>query len=179
MRTLREYLIKAPPRKAALVQGIIQGSIFGIFMGFVFAYQNHERTAGAAFAGLFVAVGFGSSMAWRGTRQRREMRQAVGAIPHDKYLAAHDAARNGPIPSDPEIREAARHIVAIRLQTVAKAPTTTFALFGFFVLLSAYEAVTSDALYWIGVFFFAGTGLLTYRKTMTTRRRAQLFGITP
>ena len=178
MRAFRLYLIKAPARRAALIVGVIGGSFFGIMMGLVYAFQNHDGTSAAAIAGLFTGATFGTFMGWRGTKQRQNMRAKVGAMSPEKYLAALDAARKGPIPTDPEIREAARHIVAIRLQTVAKAPKTAIALFGFFVLLSAYQALTSDPIYWLGVPFFAGLGLFTYKQSMTTRHRAELFGIT-
>jgi hypothetical protein len=169
VRTFRLYLIKAPARRAALIVGVVGGAFFGTMMGLIYAYQNHDGTPAAA---------FGTFMGWRGTKQRESLRTTVGPMPPEKYLAALDAARKGPIPSDPEIREAARHILALRLRTAAKAPKSAVALFGFFVLLSVYEALTSDPLYWLGVPFFAGVGLFTYRQTMTTRQRAQLYGMT-
>jgi tetrahydromethanopterin S-methyltransferase subunit F len=178
VRTLRAYLITAPARKAPLVQGTIQGSIFGTMMGFFYAYQNHHGIMAAAVAGLFAGVVFGTAMAWVGTKQRQKARVAAGPMPTDKYMAAWQAANKGPIPDDPEIREAAGRLVRIRLLASNKASKFNVGVFEFFLLLSVYLAFTATPLWWLSVPFWAGFGLLTYKQTTKIRERADLFGVT-
>ena len=96
----------------------------------------------------------------------------------DKYVAAWKAANTGPIPDDLEVREAAGRLVRIRLLATNKASKFNFGVFGFFLLLSVYLALTATPLWWFGVPFWAGVALLTYRQKTKIRERAEMFGVT-
>jgi hypothetical protein len=64
---------------------------------------------------LVVGVAFGGGMAFSLDKQRREVRAAVGGLPANKLRAARRAAHRGPVPTDPEIRAAARRIATQEL----------------------------------------------------------------
>jgi Flp pilus assembly protein TadB len=135
---MRTYLAD-PPR---WVLGVVTGVLFGVATGVYFKMYAPTWTA-AILRGLGVAAVFGATMAFSLYRERRDMRAVVGELPANKFKAAYRAAERGPVPTDPEIRAAARRIATQELARHLRGRT-------FVIVGSAFALVASVGLAVIG-----------------------------
>ena len=151
---MRAYL--SDPRRS--VQALIAGVPFGIAMGL------SAKLGGAGWAGAgFIAtsgIPFGLIMGPWASRWRRERAQAEAGLATDKLRAARRAASRGPVPADPEVREAAIRIASHQLANILRHRIFRM-LLGGVMLLATVGAAAAGSL-WALVYGLAAAGSLYF-----------------
>ena len=110
-------------------------------------------------------------------KQRDKARDIAGTISEGKFDAAYQASAKGPIPTDPEVREATARLVRYRLERLDRQRWLNLPVFGLFSLLGVYLALTSAPLWWLSVALFVSMPLIIHLQTNRIRSRAALLGI--
>ncbi len=168
---MRAYLLSAP----RWLLGVIQGLFFGAGMTIFSLVTSDRDWTGAAISGLFGGVVFGCLMAPVAYRQNKAVREASGLVSPGHQRAALRASVRGPIPADPDIREAAHRIAAQqRREVLSKRPFTivTFVAIG---ALNVFLAVTQSPSWWVSVILFGSLlGWQLWLPGHLARRQARL-----
>jgi hypothetical protein len=99
--------------------------------------------------------------------------------PPGKFDAVYQASFKGPLPTDPEVREATARLIRYRVQRLDRTRWLNFPVFGLLSLLGIYLALTSTRLWWLAVAAFVLQIPIIYRRAHRLQRRAELFGIAP
>jgi hypothetical protein len=171
---VRTYLLlRAPWWIRALVYGIY----FGTVTGFLNATISHQDFATAAAQGALGGLIFGVVMGVRGSRSGNAFARIAGPVLREKLPAVLRATVKGPIPDDPDIRNASGRIIAYRLSRLGRAVAVTYVVFGLFAALAVYLVITSGPVWWLAFALFISFIPLTAYQASRTRRRAALFGV--
>ena len=167
---MRTYLADAP----RWVLGVVTGVPFGAATGVYTTIDEPTSWTEAIVAGLIVGVIFGAAMAYSLDQRRREVRAAAGELPANKVKVARRAAHRGPVPTDPEIRAAARRIAIQLLDRFFRGRKLSIAVMALVVVFGVGMALTGSPwrlLYALG----AVTALINQRYwPIRIRRRIAL-----
>jgi len=101
----------------------------------------------------------------------------VGPLSEDQLSQVYRSATKGPVPTDPDTREASRRLIEYRLAQTRRVRTSNYVVFGLFIVLGIYLVLTSGPVSWLSVALFAGILGLTHRQSVRLREQAALFGI--
>jgi hypothetical protein len=156
------------------VGSLIAGGVFALLQ-FLFHYLIDDRSVGrsllsAALSGLFFGPVFGA-LTYR-TAQRQ--RAAMGTLPDRESRLARRAATRGPVPADPQVRDAALRVANFRLDQ-AKRQLVWGSLFWAVIIAIGMWLVMTDSPWWaVPVMLFAGLLIFQLRLPGHLRRRVAL-----
>jgi hypothetical protein len=158
------------------VLGTVTGIPFGAATGVYTTIDEPTSWTEAIVAGLIAGVIFGATMAYSLDQRRREVRAAAGDLPANKFRSR--AAARGPVPTDPEIRAAARRIATQQLDRFFRGRKLSIAAMALAVVFGVGMALTGSPwrlLYALG----AGALLINQRHwPQRIRRRIALLSDT-
>ncbi|WP_433164822.1 hypothetical protein [Kribbella sp. CA-247076] len=103
---MRIDLLSGPRWISAVVIGVLYGALFVLFVRFL----GDESWRGALVAGAISGPVFGVLFTFIMAKRRREVQAMVGDVPPEQLASIERAARRGPLPSDPELRQAAANV---------------------------------------------------------------------
>ncbi len=106
---MRNWLLTAPWWALSLVTG----AFYGVGMTVAGRFLEDESWPQAVVSGVLVGVFFGAAMGPFAARMNRRFREAAGDVPRDQLQRIARLARRGPVPEDPQVRQAA-HRVALQ-----------------------------------------------------------------
>ncbi|MGY2080853.1 hypothetical protein [Modestobacter sp. SYSU DS0657] len=128
-------------------------------------------------SGLVLGVAAGLGTAWNAHREDARFREVTAGLGDDESRAAHRAARRGPVPADPRVRDAAVRLLDGRLSVATGHPVPTLACVLLVGGYAAVQALTRTPWWWLGVLVALGAGVSWYREpARLRRRRAELTG---
>jgi xanthosine utilization system XapX-like protein len=131
--------LTAPRWVIALAAGLPAGILVGLFV----AFATPAPWPAAIACGVLVGALIGSAYDLRARKQRELVRAAAGDLPTDVLVAALRATRDGAVPTDPQIREAALKIASHQL-TLTPSKTVALSVFpltgGVLAILNASSA---------------------------------------
>jgi hypothetical protein len=167
---MRERLLHAP----AWVLGLVNGSLFGLIWVLVTRFGDGESWSTAVAYGGIAGVVFGALMGRVQHRQQRGVREIAARSPEGLSRRVRRAALRGPVPEQPEVREAAHGLALAQLVQYERQRRWASPFFVLVALLSAYLAVTDNAWWWVAVVAWtvAAVGHPWMRSRL--RRRAEL-----
>lgn len=170
---MRTRLLDAP----WWVLGLVSGIPFGAVMA-VTSLLDGGSVGSAVVSAIVSGVIFGALMGVFQARMNRRAREAVGDVSADRAAVVHRSAVRGPVPDDPEVRGAAVRLVAHQLEQSRRNLVWSMVVFGAFLLLSVWLAVTSSSPWWWGgvVFWCAFIGFSLWVPARLGRRLALLRG---
>jgi hypothetical protein len=164
------WFLRAPWWALALVAG---GTFGGLrFLGEHFLLD--ESWTDSAVSGAIGGVLFGLVMGIAVARQNRRAREALGTDDPAVVRRATRAARGGPVPEEPALREAARRMAQLQHDQLVR--TRRWAI-PFFVLLIAglvYLAIAVSPAGWLIVAVVAVFPVLFFVMPRRFARRAEL-----
>ncbi len=123
--TLTRLLLLDDPWTEAVVISCLSGLLFGAFMGPVLV------------------------------RQRRRAREAAGTASAAGWRRAARAASRGPVPRDPEERQAARRLALHQRGVLLRQRRWAIPSFALLVAIAVWLAVSGDPVYWLVAVGFA------------------------
>jgi hypothetical protein len=147
---VRAYLLSAPRWVLALVQGVFFGAGMTVFS----LVTTDRHWVGAVAGGAVGGVLFGAVMAPIAHRQNRGVREASGLTAADQQRAAVRASMRGPIPLEPDIREAAHRIALQQRRELLSKRTFSVVTFAAITTLNVFLAITASPWWWLTVLFF-------------------------
>lgn len=173
---MRWYLMNAP----AWVLSVITGLSFGILMAIGFALLSSAigdtQATSLTFSIVAGAIGgliFGAAMGPFAAMRHRHMRSVLGPLSAEDLAVVLRAVARGPVPADPELRQAAGRLARLKLDDLRRNRIWTTLIFVLFGLLEAYEAVVTSAWFWLGALLFAYFILLQLWLPRRLRRRIE------
>jgi general stress protein CsbA len=126
------------------------GLFFGAWMT-VFGYLEHPGNwTRAIVIGLVDGVFFGAVMGPLQVRRRRKMVAAIGSMPARDLRVAGRAVMRGPIPTDPQVRQAAEWLAINQLKETSRFRWLGLILLVFLTMVSVAIALTSSLWWWLG-----------------------------
>ncbi|MGY2127991.1 hypothetical protein [Blastococcus sp. SYSU DS0617] len=167
---MRERLLHAP----AWVLGLVNGSLFGLVWAAFMRFGGGESwpttltyggVAGAVFGGLRGRIQY---------RQQQGLRDVAARSPEGLSRRVRRAASRGPVPADPEVREAAHGLVLAQLAPLDRQRLWATPFFVLVALLSAFLAVTDSPWWWLAVVAWTVAAAGHPWKRARLRRRAEL-----
>jgi hypothetical protein len=167
---MREKLQDAP----WWVWSLIEGVFFGSFMAVYFHAQGSGGWSGAIVGGLISGAAFGAVMGPFAARQRRTTLAAAGSLPARDLPVAGRAAMRGPVPHDPDVRQAAERLATQQLNEFSRFRWLGLSVFAAFTLLSTFLALTSSPSWWAATALFAVFEGLYLLLPLHLRRRVAL-----
>lgn len=142
---MRAFLMTAPWWKLSLLTGVAFALLFGAVMAIIVP----------AGTGLLVALGagalFGLVMGPALARLNARARAVIGPMSTAQYGEVLRAARRGPVPADPQIREAATRLVRWRLDEAARHRTGLLVLVAILLALTVVRAIMGSPIDWFFV----------------------------
>jgi len=156
---------------------LVYGVYFAIATGLIRMALSHEDLTQGAIAGVTGGLLFGIWTGISTVRRRALYTRLVDPIPPEKLAEVFQFADKGPLPDNAEMRVASGRIVAYRLSKLGSALWATYIIFGAFGAFSLYKAITSGAVWWIFLIFFAAAVLAAVVRASRIRRRGVLFGV--
>lgn len=172
---MRERLLHAP----VWVLGLVNGVLFGLFWTAWSRYGDGESWTSSLATGAVLGVVFGCVMGVVQHRQQRGVRDAAVHSPEGLSKRVRRAAFRGPVPEQPEVREAARVLALAQLAQYERQRRWAPTFFVFVALLSAALAVTNNPWWWGAVvaWIIASIGHPWAQRRLS--RRAALLGAAP
>jgi hypothetical protein len=164
------WLLRARWWQFAALSAALLAPVFVLLQRFL----GHERWVPAAIVGSVTAAVCGPILALMLTGRWRDMMAAAGPLAEEDRASVERAARRGPVPADPQLREAARRLAEDRLLTLRRTRTRALVTMSVFVVLTAASAVLRSPWWWIAV--GVCVGMLAVGLTVPARveRRAAL-----
>jgi Flp pilus assembly protein TadB len=168
---MREKLQNAPWWVWSLIMGLTFGSFATVFNHF----QQPVSWTAAIIGGLIGGVLFGAVMGPWVARQRRKALAASGDMPfHDRQIA-NRAVMRGPVPLDPEIRQAAARLSRLQLKQYSPGRRWLGVIFfGALNVLYGLLALTDSPWWWIAFAIFLGFGALNVMLPRHLQRRLEM-----
>jgi hypothetical protein len=153
------------------VWSVVLGTVFGAYEVISNLIEG-RRVVPALIGGLVGGAVFGALMGPFQARQSRRNLETFGSIPRADRRTVARAALRGPLPTDPELREATRRYArsVVDRNTPARRAWTAAVCLGFVVLSIA---VSSQGQWWfllVGV-LFGGLGIVGALTQTRIRRR--------
>jgi hypothetical protein len=174
---MRHRLAHAPRWVVSTVMGLL----FGAFMAVYTVAQRGESAwsvpslVGGAIAGVFAGAFLGWFMGRFIVEQRDSARAAIGTEVDDElFRRAVRAADKGPVPSDPDVRDAAAAVLAYRLMVTERQQRWSRWLFAALGVYAVVSAVTGSPWWWAGAAVFAGFLVVMIVQPRRMRRRLTL-----
>jgi len=168
---MRERLQNAPWWVMSLITGLSFASVTAVLNHFL---QPASWTA-AIVGGLLGGVIFGAIMGPWAVRQRRQAVAASGDLPFQALRIASRAVMRGPVPLDPEIRQATVRLTRLQLKQYSRGRLWLGAFFvGALNVLYGFLALTESPWWWIPFGIFLGFGVLNVVLPRHLRRRMEM-----
>lgn len=143
---MREKLQNAP----WWVWSLIQGVLFGTVMAFFYHQQPFGSWPAAIAGGLISGTMFGAVMGPVAARQRRNVSASAGDLPAGDLRLASRAVWRGPVPPDPDVRQAAARLAASQLNDFSRLRWFGLVFFALLTAASASFAFTDSPWWWAG-----------------------------
>jgi hypothetical protein len=167
---VRERLTNVPWWRRSLVKG----ALFGVLMTVVFHVRSSGGWTGDIIGGLILGVFMGAVLEPIARRQRRKVSAVASDLPARDLRVARRAVNHGPVPTDPNIRQAAARLAALQLNELSRFRWLGLIVSASLTVFSAYGALTSSPWYWIPTavaaallaIFLMGPGLVGRRIEM-------------
>ena len=134
----------------------------------------HEPWTVAIVAGVAAAAGCAPVLAWISTRQLQDSMAAAGPLSEGDRVWVERAARRGPVPADPELRQAALRLAEDRLLTVRRTRTRALATTAVLTVVTGANAVLRSPWWWIAVGVCVGMLAIVLVAPSRVARRAAL-----
>jgi hypothetical protein len=167
---MRERMLNAPVWVRALISGAMFGVLWVLYMRFV---QGESWTVALAF-GVLAGAFFGALFGPIQHRQLAGVRDAAARSPEGLSARVRRAASRGPVPAEPEIREAAHGLVVAQLRPLERQRIWGPAFFLLMAVLAVFEAVTQSPWWWLAVVFWISVAAGHRYALLRLRRRAEL-----
>lgn len=171
MVVVRDHMENAPWWELSLISGLL----FGSLMGVVFASQSTHHLSAGVVGGLIAGVVYGAVVGPFTASQRKRTNDVLGPIAVPQRRAARRAAIRGPVPTDPQTREAAARFASFQLDHLYRTRWVGLIVLAAMVILSAVNIIFLTAWWSAGVLLFGGllTLLLVWPRHLR-RRLARL-----
>ena len=148
------------------------GVFFGAFMA-IFSLLRGVPWPVAVTGGAIGGVFFGAVMGPLVQRQYRRQRVVVAQLTAGTERAAGRAVWRGPVPEDPEVREAAARLADFQLAELRRRWPFTIVAAVAFVALATWLAVVRSPWWWFSVAVFLGLLVFTVLAPRRLQRRAE------
>ncbi len=152
----------------AWVVGLVTGLGFAVVNTLIRTLLTDDPWTDTVVVAGLTGVLFGAVMGPVLTRQQRRAWSAAGTASSAGLRAAARAAQRGPVPGDPELREAARRLALHQRDVLLRQRRWAAPLFSLLVALAVWLAVTGAPAYWL---FAAGFALLAAWTSVVLPRR--------
>ncbi|WP_028921396.1 hypothetical protein [Pseudonocardia acaciae] len=176
---MRWYLMNAP----AWVLSVITGLAFGLLMTIAFALLSsaiwNTPATSLTFDIVAGAIGgliFGAVMGPFAAMRYRHVRSVLGPLSAEDLAVVLRAVARGPVPADPELRQAAGRLARLKLDDLRRNRVWTTLIFVLFLLLEVREAVVTSPWFWLAAVLFAYFILLQLWLPRRLRRRIERLG---
>ncbi|MCE0535545.1 hypothetical protein LWF15_08485 [Kineosporia rhizophila] len=160
---MRTWLVGAPRWKLGLFQGTLFGTFMAVFAAF-FSSGSGEgagRFVGAVVGGVVGGVFFGFFMSHFIANKNAALIGAAGLDDPAELRQAVRAARRGPVPADPRIRQAALRVARHQLSELEGQRTGSLAVFALFILVYVAMAFLSSPWWLVAAVFFTAMLIVT------------------
>jgi hypothetical protein len=156
------------------VWSLYMGGLFGLFR-FGWSYLVDGRSlALALLSGAIGAIFFGLILGPLTARMARRQRAAMGPLPDEDARVARRAAMRGPLPPDPQLRQAAAGVAAFQLDQWHRQRYWGPALWVALVALGVWLTVSDSPWWGVSVALFSGFLLAQLWMPRHLRRRLAL-----
>jgi hypothetical protein len=166
---MRERLLHAP----AWVLGLVDGTLFALVWILLTRFGGGDSWSTAVVYGVVAGVVFGALMSRVQHRQQQGLREVAARSPEGLSRRVRRAASRGPVPEDPQIREAARGLARAQLGRYEQQRWAS-PFFVLVALLSALLAVTDTAWWWLAAVVWIGAAVWHPYARDRLRRRVAL-----
>lgn len=150
------------------------GSLLRAWMT-VFGYLQHPGNwTKAIVIGLIDGIIFGAVMGRLQVRRRRKMVAAIGTMPARDLRVAGKAVMRGPLPTDPQIRQAAEWLATNQLNETSRFRWLGLIFLGFVTVVSVAIALTSSPWWWLGAVAMVSMFAFFLLMPIHLRRRLEM-----
>ena len=154
-------------------QALAYGLLFGAFMTAFFRYRSGAWVP-AVVGGLLAGALYGVFMGRFASRANRHLLVGLDAFSTSDQHAVLRGSWRGPVPSDPEVREAARALLERRRETMVRTRRWSVWVFGVGSVLYVVLALTGSWLWWFCAAAFLVLLVLTLVSVPRMDRRLAL-----
>lgn len=130
------------------------GLIFGLAMGVYVGLQTGDAIFGVV-GGLLGGLFFGAVMGPFLARMNRRALTVLDAMPAGREREVQRAVSRGPIPTDPQVREAALRAATYQLGEIQRIRVPVVVGMVFFLVLEVVTAILVNPWLWWGAALFA------------------------
>lgn len=109
---------------------LAQGALFTVILAAGTALTDHRSFISALPTSLIAGVVFGALMGPKTARMRNDMLAGLPAVSLEQRRVGMRAARRGPTPTDPTVRQVAVHIAEQRLALALRGQRQQLLIFG-------------------------------------------------
>ncbi|GAB3834607.1 hypothetical protein [Kribbella italica] len=127
---MRAYLT-APVWALVLLAGLPVGALIALLI-----VLSGDTVTFAVVFGAAVGLLFGLVIAVGSHRHRRDLRPLLDRLPEPGWTLARAAARDGQVPTDPEVRAAAIELLDLRIRNLRRARTGLVLVLGLNLLIA-------------------------------------------
>lgn len=168
---MREKLQNAPWWVWSLIMGVYFGAAMAVFLHM----QEPSVWPAAIVGGLVSGVIFGAIMGPLVVRLRRKTSAAAGNLPARDLRIAGQAVMRGPVPLDPDIRQAAARLATLQLKQFSRLRGGFgLLLFGTLTMFSAFHALTDSPWWWVTAALFLALCALYVILPRHLKRRLEI-----
>ncbi|MGH8860712.1 MAG: hypothetical protein ACRDVG_05665 [Jatrophihabitantaceae bacterium] len=164
-------------RRAAAVDAVSQGAVFGVAMGLAVKLSDHDGWARAGVVCLIAGVVYGAlSIFW--TRRRREERfhLLVDLTAAQRKEVLH-AAERGKVPGDVLLRTRAAALARLSQREALRWRAATTVIIGLAVLANVVVALTSSPWWWLSMPGVGAALIINWGSPQRLERRIQLLRV--
>lgn len=167
---MRAWLLKAPWWALALVMGTYFGTFMALWTRFFQGAPWPVALGAGVLGGLFFGLVMGPFLA----RRNRRLREALGEAGVARRAQVVRAAWRGPMPEDPELREAARRVALDQREQTLGERRWAVPVLVLFAIGEAAAAVWLTPWFWLAVALFVGAAASAMIMPNRLARRAEL-----
>jgi hypothetical protein len=167
---MRERMLNAP----AWVLAVISGTMFGVLAVLYMRFGQHESWTAALVLGVLCGAFFGALFGPIQHRQQGGVRDAAARSPEGLSGRVRRAALRGPLPAEPEVREAAHSLVVAQLRPLERQRIWGPAFFLLMAVLAVFEAIAVSPWWWLAVLLWIAAAAGHRYSLLRLRRRAEL-----
>ena len=167
---MNAWLLKAPWWALSLVLGLLVGLLrFGGAM-----VLRDKDVPEAAISAVIGGVVFGLVMGPVMARRNRRTREALGTDDPDVIRRAARAARRGPVPADPTLREGARRMAELQREQLVRQRRWAVPFSVLVIAAAVYLAIAVSPAGWVLAAVFAVLLAMLLALPRRLERRAEL-----
>ncbi len=162
------------------VKSLLLGGLFASSNTLTGHYILGETWTEAVVSGVITGVFLGAVVGPLLAREQRRAKEAVGARSAGQLRRVARSAHRGPVPVDPQLREAARRFALHQRREILRKRRWGIPLVVAVVALMVWLALRGDALFWwfaVGLSLFAFGGYVVQPRRLA--RRAELLADPP